>query len=634
MPQPKKQKIDGIVTRAVDTSVDSIDPNTRTLVVSFSSEQPVTRRSWWDESWIETLGHNPGECDLQRLSASAPVFYNHRRDDPSLRIGVVERAWIEGRRGYAQLRISQRDEVAGIWQDIASGVLVNISVGYLVDERTLIRQVDGAPDEYRVTKWTPLEISFVDIPADHTVGVNRNYSVFDLEDPEMTGRKDDSIISSEPTAVSDAVDTDAIRREAEQQFRSAEGARREEIRTMLAPFAAQYPAEFQRCMDDMSISPADASQIMLRAAGAGLSPTCITTPAQVVRDEQRTRRDGFAELLLHRAMPEQFKLTENAQRFVGVSLMDIARRSIDGNADSFARHEIVQRALSTSDFTYLLANLANKTLRAQYENSPRTYLPITRINYAPDFKTITRAQLSGAPALEEVPEMGEYKHASMSDAAEQYAIKTFGKIARFSRQAIINDDLGAFTRMLSLYAASAANLESDLAWAQITGNPTMGDGVALFHATHKNLEASGSIISVDSLASGRAKMRVQTGLDGALLNLMPAYLIVPAALETLAEKYIAQNQIVAAKAVDFNPFAGRLQLIPEPRLDAVSATAWYLSAAPAQVDVLEMAYLDGTNGIYTEEKQGFDTDGYEIKVRLDVAAKVIDSRGLYKNPGA
>jgi hypothetical protein len=77
-------------------------------------------------------------------------------------------------------------------------------------------------------------------------------------------------------------------------------------------------------------------------------------------------------------------------------------------------------------------------------------------------------------------------------------------------------------------------------------------------------------------------------------------------------------------------------LIPvvEPRLDAASATAWYLIADPAQVDTVEYCYLEGQQGVYIETKQGFEIDGVEIKARMDFGAAAIDYRGLQKSAGA
>jgi hypothetical protein len=74
-------------------------------------------------------------------------------------------------------------------------------------------------------------------------------------------------------------------------------------------------------------------------------------------------------------------------------------------------------------------------------------------------------------------------------------------------------------------------------------------------------------------------------------------------------------------------------VIAAPRLDADSPTAWYLAASPSQVDIIELGYLEGEQGPAVESRIGFDIDGLEIKCRLDVGAKVLDWRGLHKDPG-
>jgi len=105
----------------------------------------------------------------------------------------------------------------------------------------------------------------------------------------------------------------------------------------------------------------------------------------------------------------------------------------------------------------------------------------------------------------------------------------------------------------------------------------MADGAALFHADHKNLAGSGAAISVTSLGAARTAMRLQTGINGAILNIVPRYLIVPAALESDAETILA----ALARPDQSNPgvanaeFIRNLELVVDPRLDADSATAWY-----------------------------------------------------------
>ncbi|MEH0072921.1 hypothetical protein V6L77_26195 [Pannonibacter sp. Pt2-lr] len=130
-------------------------------------------------------------------------------------------------------------------------------------------------------------------------------------------------------------------------------------------------------------------------------------------------------------------------------------------------------------------------------------------------------------------------------------------------------------------------------------------------------------------------MAKQTGLDKkTVLNVRPAFLIVPAAAGTEG-RAVGRAEPRARRDASVVPQSIRtLSPISEPRLDAASATAWYLAASPNQIDTIEYAYLEGQQGAYIETRNGFDVDGVEIKCRLDFGAKAIDWRGLYKNPGA
>jgi len=172
------------------------------------------------------------------------------------------------------------------------------------------------------------------------------------------------------------------------------------------------------------------------------------------------------------------------------------------------------------------------------------------------------------------------------------------------------------------------------------------DSVALFHANHKNL-ITGATSSLDptvntaapgpisAMNGARTKMRLQKGPQGTPLNLVPRFAAAPAALETYLLQMLYPINIASADSTKVVPEWVR-SLVPviEPRLDAVSATAWYVIADPAQIDTVEYCYLEGQEGVYIETRQGFDVDGLEIKARNDFAAAAIDFRGMQKNAGA
>ena len=244
----------------------------------------------------------------------------------------------------------------------------------------------------------------------------------------------------------------------------------------------------------------------------------------------------MANALLHRYSPTLFQLEDAARQYRGMTLLELARESLGNagvNTRGLSRDEVATRALhSTSDFPEILSAVTNKTLRQAYEAYPRTFMLFCRQVLATDFKAMHRVQLGEAPQLLEVGESGEFKRGTLGESKESYKVKTYGRVVAITRQTLINDDLDAFTRIPAMYGNSIAQLESDVVWGVITSNPAMADGSALFHANHKNLAGTGAALAVDAVGAARAAMAKQTGLDKkTVLNVRPAFLIVPASLE-------------------------------------------------------------------------------------------------------
>ena len=322
--------------------------------------------------------------------------------------------------------------------------------------------------------------------------------------------------------------------------------------------------------------------------------------------------------------------------FSQMSLIDVARAvlvNLGISVNGMNNNAIATQAMhTTSDFPNILADVANKSLRAGYDAYPRTFMPFTRRVSANDFKNINRMQLGEAPALEKVNEKGEYKYGSMGDGKETYKLETYGKIISLTRKTIINDDLDAFTRAPQSFGDAAADLENSVVWGLIINNAKMSDNKGIFHADHANLGTAGAP-SETTLSEARKLMRLQKAMNGTRpLNLRSDFLMVPAALETVAQKLM--SAIMANATGDVNTFANSMQLIVEPLLDAASATAWYTAASPNRIDTIEYAYLAGEEGVYIETKSGFEVDGIQIKAVLDFGAGAIDYRGLFKNAGA
>lgn len=142
--------------------------------IAFSSEQPYQRRFWDEQNQEmvvldEILVHTPEAVDLSRLNNNAPLLFNHNFDN---HIGVVCNARIDADNvGRATVRFSKHGTLANdIRNKVIEGTMEKISVGYDIKEY----HIDYAKGQLIVTKFVPFELSFVTVPADDSVGLNRS----------------------------------------------------------------------------------------------------------------------------------------------------------------------------------------------------------------------------------------------------------------------------------------------------------------------------------------------------------------------------------------------------------------------------------------------------------------------------
>lgn len=169
-----------MVRREAPIVAGTLDKKARTFDVVWTTGAEVHRRDWWSgERWIEALEVSAKAIRLDRLnSGRANVLNNHATWSLDSVIGVVDRAWIEKGEGKATVRMSGRDEVAGLVEDIAGGIIRNISCGYIT--HTMTEEVRDGVKLRRATDWEPVEISFVAVPADPDAGMRSAASREDL----------------------------------------------------------------------------------------------------------------------------------------------------------------------------------------------------------------------------------------------------------------------------------------------------------------------------------------------------------------------------------------------------------------------------------------------------------------------
>ena len=147
---------------------DGIDEDSRTVELAFSSEAPVERFFG-----VETLSHEAGAANLSRFNDGAAVLIDHSN---SIRdqVAVVESARIDDDKvGRASVRFDTHPDADRVFQSVRNGIVQKVSIGYQIHKFEVTEGEANGPDEVRVTDWEPLEISFVAVPADASVGVGR-----------------------------------------------------------------------------------------------------------------------------------------------------------------------------------------------------------------------------------------------------------------------------------------------------------------------------------------------------------------------------------------------------------------------------------------------------------------------------
>lgn len=651
--------------------IASVNAEARTVDVVFSTGAAVRRVRWGDsgrEVYDEVLLISPNSINMERLAAGAAVVDSHSVWTTRSQVAVVDRAWVEGGKALARLRFpsSGIDDAADrMWGLVSEGIIRNISVGYSQDEVRIERpERIGEVGKWTVTRWTPFEISFVTVGADSGAQVREAPQDDAAQRPhdarhDGTARSFPAVILS--TRHQEHTMPDNVRNTPETPANAPE-TQNPEMRSAPADSGEVLAAERQRVseitalarqhgMNDAFVdnhvrsgtSVADVGRKILDELASRARATDTPT-VRITTDEGDTRRAAIETAILHRANPQATELTAAAREWRGMSLIEIGRLYVEETRGvrlrGLGKNELAgvllgmdtrSGMLSTSDFGNLLANVASKRLRDGYKTAVQTWRPFSRQSNAPDFKERAIVQLSGMPEFKKVREGQEYTHASLSDSVEKYALATYGRIVAITRQTIINDDLGAFDRIPSLFGRAAAELESDTVWGILLNNPNMGDGKALFHADHGNLVAAGAP-SEATLEAADIAMGAQVDAAGKPLNIKPKFLAVSRKHKVAAQKLLTSVQ--ATKTGDINVYQNAMDLIVEDRLYKVSeACPWFTIGDPAQWDTIEFAYLEGQEGLYTEQRIGFEVDGVEVKGRLDFAAKAIDFKGFQKNPG-
>jgi HK97 family phage prohead protease len=610
----------------------SYDSKSRTVVAVLSIGARVPRFGMFEELSIAT-----DAIDLRRVAlGQVRLLDSHNRSSVDAILGVVTDAWIEAGKLLGRIQFSETDAGRAAEGMVARGEVSAVSIGYSVQTWTRVG-IENDAEIWRADKWELLEASLVSVPADadalirsaqttHTTSMKGSRMIPEDIDDSTTESTHETTVTAPQNSGTRVAMSD---RDVRQAYDAAERAGvpldfvRQHVESggTMAVFRARL---FDRLADDADrtrtspISHADATFA---------NPDFLS---RSIEDALYSKMTGKAA-------------TGAAVEFAGRSMLDMGAMILQSRGERVSwanRVTLADQVLTrsgghtTSDFPYLLSSAGRRVLADAYQIAQTPLKQLARRRTVSDFRPVSILRLSEAPRLEKVLEGGEIKYGSRAEGKEGFAVDSYARLFSISRQAIINDDLGAFADASAAFGRAAASTESDLIVGLLLANSgdgaSLADGDPVYGTARGNKASAGAAITVASLGAGRKALRDMTDIDGkTLLNLVPRHLVVGSAKETEAEQVL--HELSAVQVDEVNPFAGKLSLHVESRLPG---NAWRLFADPSQIATIVIAYLAGREGPQLDMQEGWSTLGVEFRAVLDFGCAMQDWRGTYLNPGA
>ena len=381
---------------------------------------------------------------------------------------------------------------------------------------------------------------------------------------------------------------------------------------------------------------------------------------EVTNDERDRFRQGAVNSIIQRAGLGQLVADGarargetapdlNPGEFRGIRNAELARMSLERcgqRVDSWDRDLVVGQAMalrmgpyqSTSDFPVILEEVVNRVLQAAYATTPDTWRAFAGVGSVSDFKATSQIQLGAFGALDPLLENGEVKNKPIPDGAKAtIQASTRANIIALTRQAIVNDDLGAFNDLaVALGRAGKLSIELDIyRLLALNGGlgPVMNDGKTLFHADHHNI-VPGAALTIDQIEAMDILFADQTDLSGVeKLDLKLSVLLTPYA-------YRGQATILNTSDQGLDP-TGKL-LIPtrvKGTFDTIvggkrlKGKRRYGFADPTVAPALKVVFLNGNQEPTVESRDGWRTDGTEWRVKFDYGVGALDWRTAITDAG-
>jgi phage major head subunit gpT-like protein len=309
---------------------------------------------------------------------------------------------------------------------------------------------------------------------------------------------------------------------------------------------------------------------------------------------------------------------------------------------AFAPGMVQAAGFSTISLPGIMAATANKFLAQGFNSVEAAWRRVCSIRPVNDFKTVTSYALTGDFKYKKVPPGGELQHAGLDETGYTNKADTYGRLLSITRTDIINDDLGALTRVPRMHGRGAALAFNEVFWTEFLSNNT-----TFFASGHKNLSSgAGSALSiaggVAAIAAAEILFKDQTDPNGNPLGVLPRIILVPTALDYIA-KTLMKSSVTGRddEGVTGNVYEGAFEIVCSAYLSnskmggGYSTAYWYMGADPQDLSGIEVAFLNGKEQPTIESADAdFATLGVQMRGYHDFGANQQEYRAWVRSDGA
>ena len=319
-----------------------------------------------------------------------------------------------------------------------------------------------------------------------------------------------------------------------------------------------------------------------------------------------------------------FKTDPYASFLANRSITELARFCAGQEEGSAPMDDVtlLQRSFASAGtlFGSAFTDAVSKTVLDFYNETPPTWRRWCNFTTTKRLSG-ERMELDAIETPPSVPPGGKFPKSSPQGKTRTLSVPKHGYIFDVDLSALLADDTGFIGRLLKEHVASCIRLEEQTCY-DVLETPGQLETVAFFSSTYGNL-LTGAALAADKLGDAVKTIRNMTAKNGAKLQLKPAALIVPTALERTARALV-----VTLFNRENDP--DRLDVVVNPEMTA-STTTWYLTAEKKQTDSLIMAFLEGQTAPQVERVKVFEIDGQRYKIRHRVSCKAVQPVGIVKN---